>query len=95
MSINDNTEETWELVSYNCATCKDSKWKLFLRSDKKNKRTYLVLICSNDKCVETRKKQLGAEPDDAVIWEEFDISGQGYDYFEELEPKDIDNDWVN
>jgi hypothetical protein len=61
-----------------CSTCRKNKWELHLRHDMETRKTFLVLICSNNTCVTERAVTLGCEPD-CISWEEFDITGQGYD----------------
>lgn len=75
-----------ELIAYRCGNCGSTEFKLFIghRTDKK---TFLIITCANERCVERRRRDIGAEDDALLVWNEFDITGQGKDE-EEIEPDD-------
>ena len=77
-------KENINLGDFLCAHCDENSWKLFI-GHKSNGETVLIVHCSNEKCHELRKSQLGVDNNEEIIWEEFDITDQGYDL------EDLDN----
>jgi hypothetical protein len=67
-----------ELVEFCCGRCKENNWSINLnrRSDGK---TFLYITCFNKDCIEERRKNLSAGPDDLIVWEEIEITGGRYD----------------
>lgn len=62
-----------ELVNYKCGDCGSDSWTLRIghRSDG---RTFLIVSCANQVCVERKRLALDAEPDALIVWDEFDIT---------------------
>jgi hypothetical protein len=73
-----------EPVQYVCADCKGDTWKLVLGFNKEEGKTYLIITCANPICVESKRVALGGKPGELVIWDTFDVSGQGYDVIDEV-----------
>ena len=70
-----------ELTEYCCGNCHGNTWELSIAHSDDGK-TYLAISCANKKCIETKRRELGIEETDEeawILWDQFDISGQGYD----------------
>jgi hypothetical protein len=68
-------------MDYVCADCQGTKWTLKI-GHQSNGRTMLLIICSNEKCVQKKKAELNIDDTNSShfpIWDEFDITGQGKD----------------
>ena len=67
-----------EVGDFTCSHCNKNNWEVLIghRSDGK---TFLIVNCCDSSCHEKRREELKALPDESIIWEEFDITGQGYD----------------
>lgn len=76
-----------ELITYCCAECNKNAWTLYVghRSDGV---TELVVSCANPTCQKTKRKELDADDGDLIIWDTFDISGQGHDAEDINRPSD-------
>lgn len=77
--------ESLELTEYCCGNCHGNTWELSVAHSDTGK-TYLVISCANKDCVKKRREELDVDENDTdalVIWDQFDISGQGYDKQEE------------
>lgn len=77
-----------EISGYACGDCGSNTWTLNVghRSDGK---TFLIVSCGNKKCVDKKRKELHASPDAQLVWDEFDITGQGHDIMDGYEPDEI------
>lgn len=88
--LEDLMEEPSVGTEFLCAHCSDNNWELIIVNHPSNK-TSLVIKCSNPDCCDKLKENLTDE--DMILWEEFDITGQGYDNLEE--GKNDPNDLLN
>lgn len=71
---------------YTCMHCGKSNWNISIGHYEHEKKTTLILECSNSSCIEARRKELNLTDEDKntlIIWGEYDITGQGCD------PEDI------
>jgi len=86
-------EPTTEAIGYNCGSCGGNNWSLRLghRTDGK---TILLVTCANPQCVQELIEATGATSNSLVVWEEFDITGQGYDA-QDLKEELLDPSEVN
>jgi hypothetical protein len=74
-----------------CGNCGSNTWELQLKYGTDGTTT-LVIICGNKECVKAKRKLLQASEDSIIIWEELDITGQGYDLEEDLYNYDDESD---
>lgn len=78
-----------EVVEYICGHCNGTTFTPLILHDHEDKATYLLLRCSNEKCVESREMLFQPEEKEGelpVSWGLFDITGQGYD------PEDVEEE---
>jgi len=66
-------------VEYFCSSCKGNKWRIILVSE--DNKVKLLISCSNPECVNGKLEDLDVDGYSSpfVVWDEFDITGQGYD----------------
>lgn len=74
----ENFANITELIEYTCAGCGSDTWTIFI-GHRTDGSTFLNTICANKECVERRREQLQAPDDALIVWNEFDITGQGHD----------------
>lgn len=77
-----------ELIDCQCGSCGGTTWKIYL-GHCSDGTTTLSTICANEECVEARRQQLGVPHESFVVWDEFDITGQGRDAIDMVSEKDI------
>jgi len=66
------------LINYYCAECGGEDWTLKI-GHCNDGRTFLYISCANQGCIKTKRAEYKAGPEDPLIWDEFDITGQGHD----------------
>ena len=89
MDFDDQSEKTAiECIDYSCAGCDGNKWNIHLayREVDGVPRTFLITICANEDCVERRREELSAPLGALIMWDQFEITGQGHD-IDTLSPK--------
>lgn len=71
---------TSEAIDYVCADCGSTTWELKIVHES-DELTTLLVICSNQQCVENKKHELNIRNNNNAypIWDEFNITGQGKD----------------
>lgn len=67
-----------DLINYSCAECDGSTWTIRI-GHYDDGRTFLYITCANEECQEARRAEYGVSKDAPLIWDEFDITGQGHD----------------
>jgi len=67
-----------EIIDYMCGDCGNNAWELRV-GHASDGRTLLVVSCANQDCVNEKRTTEGAAPDELMIWDELDITGQGHD----------------
>lgn len=73
-----------EIIEYVCSHCGSKAWKLSILHDHDDNKTFLLVQCSNEQCLQTREMLLQENEDEPIGWDCFDITGQGYD------PEDVE-----
>lgn len=71
-----------ELVGYTCGECGGHEWHVKIGHANCG-RTFLYLMCADQDCVKAKQIEHGVTDASTLIWDEFDITGQGQD------PQDI------
>jgi hypothetical protein len=71
-------KQTVELTEYTCGDCRGNLWHLAIghRSDGV---TQLIIVCADPECVARKREELGVPEDEMIVWNELNITGQGYD----------------
>jgi len=80
----DNNDALTELVDYKCGDCGGESWTIYI-GHTTDGRTFLMTVCANKECVKNKRDALKLEEEQFVIWDEFEISGQGHDYYDHHE----------
>jgi hypothetical protein len=73
--LSDKSIEAIEVNEFICSDCGSKTWKISI-GESDSGSTFLILICGNDTCVDTKKALLNVQEDEAVVWQIFDITGQ-------------------
>ena len=71
-----------DLINYSCAECGSHDWIIKI-GHVDDGRTFLYVICADEDCQKQQREENGVEDNAPLIWDEFDITGQGHD------PQDI------
>ena len=71
-----------DLINYFCAECNGEDWNLKI-GHCEDGRTFLYVMCANPSCQKTIRQDREIEDDAPLVWDTFDITGQGHD------PQDI------
>ena len=71
-----------DLINYYCAECNGEDWNLKI-GHCEDGRTFLYVCCANPDCQYFQHEKFDLETSDNLIWDSFDITGQGHD------PQDI------
>ena len=66
-----------ELIDVVCNYCGKNSWEVNIAMSEGETR--LILTCSNSECIEKARKELEGDPEDIIIFMDFNITGQGYD----------------
>lgn len=88
MDMKDLAKDTSEISPMVCENCEGTDFKVYIATQRDG-RTQLLMVCSNKECVKERRKQIEAPEDSLIVWNEFDITGQGYDHLDLLAPEEI------
>lgn len=77
-----------EISGYVCGDCRHNTWTINIghRSDGK---TFLIISCGNQKCLDRKRQELNLSEQAQLVWDEFDITGQGRDERDNYIPQDI------
>lgn len=89
-TIREELSETTELIGYVCGDCSSKLWLIRIGKNASG-RTDLIITCGNKECVERRRKELGAGPDELLIWDSFDISDSSYGSWDKISSGDVVN----
>ena len=73
-----STSTVSEQVEYVCGDCKSTSWHLYI-CHRDDGQTLLFITCANPECLDAKRIQLGLSSVDMPMWDEFNITGQGYD----------------
>ena len=71
-----------DLINYFCAECSGEDWNLRI-GHCEDGRTFLYVMCANPNCQKTLRADYKVEDEAPLVWDFFDITGQGHD------PQDI------
>lgn len=85
-------DKTTRITDFTCGDCGGSAWELAI-INKPEGNTSLFVTCANKECVERKKKDKQMDETQILFWDEFDITGQGYDR-EDMERNTEDEDFL-
>jgi hypothetical protein len=79
------SEKDKVISQYLCGDCGSEEWHLVIER-LGDGETHLLTMCANEQCRQDKLKSLNGNEGDVVIWDDFDITNQGYDDYEDNEP---------